>query len=124
MKTQSALNRHYKPTGKTTNNLLWLVLVLFSLNGFSQTFKKSDPIPNTKDTTTTLQKVVDQIKQKNESIKNAEHLNIMVNDKLVENLQGFILDPKNIALVEVLVLEPKAGSGQQIYPSIIINTRH
>lgn len=115
MKTQPASARPYR----LRSHLLGLFLVLFSLNGFSQAPQKTE----TKAAITTLQKVVDGIKEKNVSIKNAEHLNIMVNDKLVENLQGFILDPKNIAMVEVLVLEPKAGSSQRVDPSIIINTK-
>lgn len=113
MKTQSFLSRYCK-------NLFTLALILFSLNGFSQLIHK--PTAN-KTHLTTLQKVVDGIKQNNASIKNADSVNVMVNDKLVYNLQNVVIDPKSIALVEVLVLEPKYGSAKQINPSIIINTK-
>ncbi|MCF6132893.1 hypothetical protein [Flavobacterium wongokense] len=103
MKTQSQLQ-----------NILSLLFILVSLNGFSQTVDKSN--------LTTLQNVVENIKQKNESIKNVESVNVMVNDVLIKDLQDFTIDPKSIAMVEVLVLKPKAD-GAQIKPSIIINTK-
>lgn len=104
-------------------NLLVLALLLFSLNSFAQ--ENITVQPETDSRFTTLQKVVDGIKQKNPSIRNEEHVNVMVNDRLVENenLQNFTIDPKSIALVEVVVLDPKPGSEQRINPSIIINTK-
>lgn len=102
-------------------NLLSLALLLFSMNGFAQEDTTAKPITNSH--LTTLQKVVDGIKEKNPSIRNEENLNVMVNDRLVDNLQSFTIDPKSIALVEVVVLDPKPGSEQQINPSIIINTK-
>jgi|SRR6218665_1387162 len=116
MKTQPT---HTAPSGKILNNLVALLFALFSLNGFSQSSDTEESNKNL----TTLQKVVDGIKEKNESIKNEETVNVMVNDKLVEDLQNFIIDPKRIAMVEVLVLEPKNGSRERIIPSIIINTK-
>lgn len=118
MKTQSNTTGHYQLTTPLFNTMAWLFLVLFSLNGFSQ----AKAVANPKTELTTLQKVVDDIKAKNQSLKNVEHPTIMVNDKLVENLKTFIINPKNIAMVEVLVLEPKAN-GERINPSIIINTK-
>lgn len=108
----------YNGQSGITKNLAVLLLVLFSLNSFSQTDGTS-----INSRLTTLQKVVDGIKEKNQSIKNEENLNVMVNDKLVEDLQNFTIDPKTIAMVEVLVLEPKNGSRERISPSIIINTK-
>lgn len=108
---------------KTQSISLWLFLVLFSLNGFSQTVQKPQADAKNKTEITTLQKVVDDIKAQNESIKNVEHPTIMVNDMLVDNLQSFIINPKDIAMVEVLVLEPKPN-GERINPSIIINTKY
>lgn len=118
MKTQSTLISYSKITKKIVQNVLSLLLILISLNGFSQT----DTPSSNKVPLMTLQNVVEGIKEKNESIKNVDHINVMVNDILVENLNSFTIDPKTIAMVEVLVLEPKA-SGERINPSIIINTK-
>lgn len=114
MKTLSTIIGYQK-------NLLSLALLLFTLHGFAQEDAAAQPISNSR--LTTLQKVVDGIKEKNPSIRNEENLNVMVNDRLVDNLQSFTIDPKSIALVEVVVLDPKPGSEQHINPSIIINTR-
>lgn len=102
-------------------NLLSLAILLVSLNGFAQNNMPLKSENNTR--LTTLQKVVDGIKEKNASIRNEQNVNVMVNDKLVENLQSFTIDPKSIALVEVVVLDPKPGSEQRVNPSIIINTK-
>lgn len=102
-------------------NLFSVALLLLTLNSFAQDATSVKPENNSR--LTTLQQFVDSIKEKNESIKNEQNLNVMVNDKLVENLHNFTIDPKNIALVEVVVLEPKAGAEQRINPSIIINTK-
>lgn len=102
-------------------NLLSLALLLVSLNGFAQDNTAVKLENNSR--LTTLQKVVDGIKEKNASIRNEQNVNVMVNDKLVENLQSFTIDPKSIALVEVVVLDPKPGSEQRVNPSIIINTK-
>lgn len=88
---------------------------MIPLLGFSQSETKSN--------VTTLEKVVAGIKEKNESIKDAEHVNVMVNDLLIRDLKDFKIDPKDIAMVEVLDLSPKAGTSERI-KSIIINTRH
>ncbi|MES2410461.1 MAG: hypothetical protein V4535_03355 [Bacteroidota bacterium] len=104
----------------TFANLLSLLFILISLNGFSQT--STNETKNRKAQLTTLQNVVEEIKEKNSSIKNVECVNVMVNELLIEDLHEFIIDPKSIAAVEVLVLEPKAGA-ERINPSIIINTK-
>lgn len=110
MKTQSTIIGYNK-------NILSLVLFLISFNTFSQTAANDD---NQK--MKSLQTVVEGIKEKNESIKNVENVNVMVNDMLIENPQDFKIDPKNIAMVEVVVLTPKAGA-ERMKPSIIINTK-
>ncbi|UPT69581.1 MAG: hypothetical protein M0D53_10405 [Flavobacterium sp. JAD_PAG50586_2] len=102
-------------------NLVSLALLLVSLNGFAQDNTTVKSENNSR--LTSLQKVVDGIKEKNASIRDEQNVNVMVNDKLVENLQSFTIDPKTIALVEVVVLEPKSGSEQRVNPSIIINTK-
>ncbi len=122
MKKQSNPIAHYPLTNQLTGGLLWLFLILFSLNGFSQEAKKPQAATTSKTELTTLQKVVDEIREQNASIKNVEHLTIMVDEMLVKNLQTFKINPKNIAMVEVLVLQPKAN-GERVNPSIIINTR-
>lgn len=102
-------------SNKVILTLVYLIFLLIPLLGFSQTKAESN--------VTTLEKVVENIKAKNESIKDAEHVNVMVNDLLIQDLKDFKIDPQNIAMVEVLVLNPKAGSNERI-KSIIINTRN
>lgn len=99
--------------------LLWTALVLCPLLGFSQTVKS---VPPSNNKLTTLEQVVENIKQNNQSIKNADNVNVMVNDMLIKDLKDFTLDPKNISMVEVLVLKPQTNGGKQIN-SIIINTK-
>lgn len=96
--------------------LLGVALLLCSIDGFSQRANQ----PNQQ--LTSLENVVEDIKAKNESIKDAEQVNVMVNDLLILDLKDFKIDPKSIAMVEVLDLNPKAGSSKRI-KSIIINTR-
>ncbi len=114
------LKRKKMKAPSTFANLLSLLFILISLNGFSQT--STNETKNRKAQLTTLQNVVEEIKEKNSSIKNVECVNVMVNELLIEDLHEFIIDPKSIAAVEVLVLEPKAGA-ERINPSIIINTK-
>jgi hypothetical protein len=123
MKTKPTPATNYKNTRKLFEKIVLLVLILLSLNGFSQVSNKPESLNQGKTGLTTLQDYVAGIRERNASIKNAEHINVMVNDLLIENLQEFTIDPKSIAAVEVLVLEPKAGSTQRTNPSIIINTR-
>ncbi len=108
MKTLPTFTNFYK-------TILGLSL-LVSLNGFSQNTTTNNG------RVTTLQNVVEDIKSKNEVLKNADHVNVMVNDVLVEDLKDFTIDPKSIALVEVLDLNPKSGGNERI-KSIIINTK-
>lgn len=110
MKTQTIL-----PTYKI---LLTALLFFTGFLGFSQNLPENSNNRNL----TTLQKYVDGIRQKNTAIKNADSINVMVNDKLVYNLKAFTIDPKRIALVEILVLDPKPGK-DRINPSIIINIK-
>ncbi len=119
MKTLTNPTGNHTLTTSLLNTVACLFVMLFSLNGLSQ----AKPMANPKTELTTLQKVVDDIKAKNESIKNEKNITIMVDEMLVNNLQTFIINPKNIAMVEVLVLEPKPN-GEKIKPSIIINTKY
>jgi len=93
-----------------------LFLILISSNVFSQKNSNktvSEPI--------TLEKFVEKIKDQNESLKNVESINVMVNDLLIDNLEAYMIDPKNISKLEILVLDPKQIN--QTKPSIIITTR-
>lgn len=107
-------------TPSTFASLLSLLFILISLTGFSQV--SANETANSKAHLTTLQNVVESIKERNNAIKNVECVNVMVNDLLIEDLHDFLIDPKSIAAVEVLVLEPKAGA-ERISPSIIIDTK-
>lgn len=102
-------------SNKVILTLVYLIFLLIPLLGFSQAKDKGN--------VTTLEQVVENIKAKNESIKDAEHVNVMVNDMLIQDIKEFKIDPKSIAAVEVLVLNPKSGSNERI-KSIIINTRN
>jgi hypothetical protein len=112
MKAQST------PVSYNITKLFSALLIFISLNTFSQAAAKPEP----SERMTSLLAVVEGIKEKNASIKNVEHINVMVNDLLIENLLDYTIDPKSIAVVEVVVLEPKAGS-PKLDPSIIINTK-
>lgn len=95
-----------------------LLIALISLNSFSQ--KKSN---ETIQKPITLQEFVENIKAQNESIKNVVNLNVMVDDILIENLLDFKIDPKNVANIEILVMEPKDAYQHRSKPSIIIKTK-
>ena len=47
----------------------------------------------------------------------------MVNDLLIEDLDGFKIEPKNVSKLEVLVLEPNGAKQEERKPSIIITTK-
>lgn len=70
----------------------------------------------------TLFQFIEELKTKNESIKNAESVNVMVNDVLIENQKDYKIDPKNVSRMEILVIDPKKNINN-IQPSIIISTR-
>ena len=70
----------------------------------------------------TLQKLVDIIKSEEKSLQNVEAVNVMVNDMLIENLQDYMINPKNIAQQEVLVLNVNGVNSDATRASIIINT--
>ena len=69
-----------------------------------------------------LQQYVEQIKSQNESIKNVENINVMINDVLIENHEKYKIDPKNVSRMEILVIEPEKNPNG-LNPSIIISTR-
>ncbi|MEI7509235.1 MAG: hypothetical protein WCJ62_07190 [Flavobacterium sp.] len=66
---------------------------------------------------------VETVKAKNQSIKNAKSINVMVNDLLIEDLNDFKIDPRTISRLEVLVLEPNGVKPEETKPSIIITTK-
>lgn len=70
----------------------------------------------------TLLQFIEQLKTQNESIKNAESVNVMVNDVLIENQTEYKIDKKNISRMEILVIDPK-NNINNLPPSIIISTR-
>ncbi|WP_395062016.1 hypothetical protein [Flavobacterium sp.] len=101
---------------KSIKKIVILFLILISSNVFSQKSSNktvSEPI--------TLEKFVENIKEQNQSLKNSDSINVMVNDLLIENLETYMIDPKNISKLEILVLDPKRIN--QTKPSIIITTR-
>lgn len=70
----------------------------------------------------TLKEFIEQVKEKNESIKKADSVNVMINDLLIENHDEYKIDPKNVSRMEILVIElEKNTSG--VKPSIIISTK-
>jgi len=49
---------------------------------------------------TEIKNIAKEQEAKNESIKNVKNINVMVNDLLIEDLNGFKIDPKNEPKVE------------------------
>ena len=70
----------------------------------------------------TLKEFIEQVKEKNESIKKADSINVMINDLLIENHDEYKIDPKNISRMEILVIEPEKNTAR-VKPSIIISTK-
>lgn len=80
------------------------VLFLVCITAFSQTETtagNSGLIP--------LEKFVAKIKSENPSLKNAENINVMINDLLIENQQDYLIDPKNVARMEILATDAKGN---------------
>lgn len=71
-----------------------------------------------------LQKLVDRIKLEDKSLRDATAVNVMVNDLLIENIQDYFIDPKNISAKEVLVLNANDINKEAMKASIIINTKN
>ena len=93
-------------------NISVLILLLFSI-----TFQAQE-----NNQTITLSEFINQQKEKNESLKTYDKVNVMVNDLLIENHSEYLIDPKNIIRIEILVIDPKKNTNNVI-PSIIIGTR-
>ena len=70
----------------------------------------------------TLKEFIEQVKEKNESIKKADSVNVMINDLLIENHDEYKIDPKNVSRMEILVIEPEKNTSG-VKPSIIISTK-
>lgn len=71
-----------------------------------------------------LQKLVDRIKLEDKSLRDATAVNVMVNDLLIENIQDYFIDPKNISAKEVVVLNANDINKEAMKASIIINTKN
>ncbi len=95
------------------------LFILFSLSVAAQSMDND----KNKTATISLAEFVETVKAKNESIKNVKNINVMVNDLLIEDLNGFMIDPKNVSKLEVLVLEPNGTKQEERKPSIIITTK-
>ena len=93
-------------------NLLLFIVFVIATNGYSQ---ENSP-------TITLVEFIKQQKEKNASLKTYDQVNVMVNDLLIENQAEYLIDPKNITRIEILVIDPKKNTNNVI-PSIIIGTK-
>lgn len=99
--------------------IISILFILVTLSAYSQ----SIDLGKNKNTTMSLAKFVETVKAKNQSIKNAKSINVMVNDLLIEDLSEFKIDTKTISRLEVLVLEPNGVKPEETKPSIIITTK-
>ena len=99
-----------------------IIPILFILVTLSATSQSIDSGKN-KNATMSLAEFVETVKEKNQSIKNAKSINVMVNDLLIEDLNDFKINPKTISRLEVLVLEPNGVKPEETKPSIIITTK-
>lgn len=103
---------------------LALFLVFSSITGYAQNTSGSSGNTQNDSRLVPLQNLVDKIKSENESLKSAKKVNVMVNDLLIENLQEYMINPKNISTQEVLVLNSNDVNRDNRIASIIINTRN
>lgn len=71
-----------------------------------------------------LQKLVDKIKLEDKSLRDAKAVNVMVNDLLIENIEDYFIDPKNISTKEVFVMNATGVNTDAMKASIIINTKN
>lgn len=99
--------------------IISILFILVTLSAYSQ----SIDLGKNKNTTMSLAEFVETVKAKNQSIKNAKSINVMVNDLLIEDLSEFKIDTKTISRLEVLVLEPNGVKPEETKPSIIITTK-
>ena len=104
---------------------LIISLVFITLSAFSQTNSTTTEqvVTEKKNGEISLQKLVNKIKSENESLKNAKAINVMVNDLMIDDLETFMIDPKNISRTQVLILDQNGANRDGMKPSIIINTR-
>ena len=98
--------------------IISILFILVTLSAYSQSIY----LGKNKNTTMSLAEFVETVKAKNQSIKNAKSINVMVNDLLIEDLNEFKIDTKTISRLEVLVLEPNGVKPEETKPSIIIST--
>lgn len=104
---------------------LIIFLVFISLTVYSQTNSNTTELVVTEKQNgiISLRKLVDKIKSENESLRNAKAINVMVNDLMIDDLESFMIDPKNISRTQVLILDQNGANRDGMKPSIIINTR-
>ena len=105
---------------------LTLLIALFSVTIYSQNglinASKADVKNNSK--LISLQKLVDTIKAEDKYLRDAKNVNVMVNDLLIENIEDYFIDPKNISAREVFVMTGNGLNIDAMKASIIINTKN
>ena len=107
-------------------SVLILFIALFSMSIYSQNGLVSSTTAGIQNNAKLipLQKLVDRIKLEDKSLRDATAVNVMVNDLLIENIQDYFIDPKNISAKEVLVLNANDINKEAMKASIIINTKN
>jgi hypothetical protein len=107
---------------------LTLIFVLFSTANYSQNglVNSTSVDVQNEEILIPLQKLIDKIKLEDKSLRDSKavNVNVMVNDLLIENIEDYFIDPKNISLKEVLVLNANDTNKDLMKASIIINTRN
>lgn len=69
-----------------------------------------------------LPKLIEQIKLENQSIKNIENVNIVINDMLIQNISEYKIEESCIVKIEVLINDKKGVNRNGTKPSIVIRT--
>lgn len=102
-----------------------IFLVLLSITAFSQLNSNTTEqvVSEKQNGVITLQKLVDKIKSENESLRKAKAINVMVNDLMIDDLEAYLIDPKNVLRTQILILDQNGANRDGMKPSIIINTR-
>lgn len=70
----------------------------------------------------TLQKFVEKIKAGNESLKNIESVNVVVDDLLIEKYSEYRIEESCVTEVKILITDPKSISRDGNIPTITIIT--
>ena len=103
-----------------------LLIALFSMSIYSQNGLVSSSTAEVQNDgkLIPLQKLVDKIKLQDKSLRDAKAVNVMVNDLLIENIEDYFIDPKNISAKEVFVMNSNGVNTDAMKASIIISTRN